>query len=159
MKLSLRKSQRITDFLSSKLFDQNSFYDTFMCDLAKARHEVVIESPFLTYKRLNFFLPTFRKLVHHNVRIVINTKPPGECEAGLSLQAEQRIEALLELNVQVIVTGGHHRKLAIIDRNLLYEGSLNILSRHDSCEVMRRIESKPIAMEMINFIGIREYIS
>jgi hypothetical protein len=38
---------------------------------------------------------------------------------------------LQKLGVQVLYTSGHHRKLAIIDREILYEGSLNIPSQND----------------------------
>ena len=36
----------------------------------------------------------------------------------------------------------------------LYEGSLNILSQNDSCEIMRRIESTQLAWQMARFIGV-----
>lgn len=62
-----------------------------------------------------------------------------------------------DLGIEVLVTGGHHRKLAIIDDNVLWEGSLNILSQNDSCEVMRRIKSDVAANEMIRFTGIRKW--
>lgn len=42
---------------------------------------------------------------------------------------------------------------------VLWEGSLNILSQHDSCEVMRRIHSERLANEMIKFIGINRFIN
>jgi len=93
------------------------------------------------------------------VRIVINTKHPEEQEASYIGQAEDCIAILQKLGIQVLYTGGHHRKLAIIDREVLYEGSLNILSQNDSCEIMRRICSEKIADQMIEFIGIDKFIS
>jgi hypothetical protein len=54
--------------------------------------------------------------------------------------------------------GGHHRKLAIIDRRLLWEGSLNMLSQNDSCEIMRRIESNSLATQMIHFARLDKYL-
>jgi hypothetical protein len=58
------------------------------------------------------------------------------------------------MGIQVLYTGNHHRKVAILDRSILYEGSLNILSQNNSSEVTRRIESVPIAWQMVRFIGI-----
>lgn len=58
------------------------------------------------------------------------------------------------MGVQVLFTGNHHRKVAILDRSILYEGSLNILSQNDSSEVMRRIKSTQLAWQMVRFIGI-----
>lgn len=153
-----RKSQDSSSLLSSRLLNQDDFYKTIEKDLAWAQHEVIIESPFLSYKRVNYLLPIFRKLTQRNVRIIINTKPPEKQDVGYQWQAEECIIALQRLGVEVLITGGHHRKLAIIDRQILYEGSLNILSQNESCEIMRRIHSEQLATQMINFIGISKFI-
>lgn len=154
---SLQKLRDDSDLLSSRLFDQDNFYDAFLNDLARAKREVVIESPFISFRRLNYLLPVFRKLAQRKVRIVINTKPSEE-QADYGVQAAECIAMLQKLGVEVLITGGHHRKLAIIDRQILYEGSLNILSQNDSCEVMRRVLSDQFAMQMIDFIGISKFM-
>jgi hypothetical protein len=154
----LRNPQIDNGLLSSTLLSQDNFYDTFTKDLLRAKHEVIIESPFISFKRINYLLPTFRKLTWRKVRIIINTKPVDEQDPDYSWQAEECIAMLQELGVEVLITGGHHRKLAIIDQQTLYEGSLNILSQNDSCEVMRRIYSEQLAEQMINFIGIGKFI-
>jgi hypothetical protein len=74
-------------------------------------------------------------------------------------ESTHAIAKLQHLGVQVLFTGGHHRKLAIIDRQILWEGSLNILSQKDSCEIMRRIPSTQLAWQMTRFIGIDKLIN
>jgi len=142
---------------TSRLLDQNDFYDVFMHDLRRARQEVVIESPFLSIKRINYFLPTLHMLIRHRVNIIINTKSPEEHEPEYRDQVELCIGQLQEIGISVLLTGGHHRKLAIIDQHTLYEGSLNILSQNDSCEIMRRIDSEQLAQQMIEFIGVHRF--
>ncbi len=154
-----RKSPSDDGLSSSTLLNQDTFYGIFKRDLAEAQHEVVIESPFISFKRLHYLLPIFRTLLQRQVRIVINTKHPEEQGAGYIGQAQDCIAMLQKLGVQVLYTGGHHRKLAIIDREVLYEGSLNILSQNDSCEIMRRICSEKIADQMIEFIDIDKFIN
>lgn len=73
--------------------------------------------------------------------------------------AKAAILKLQDIGATVFHTGGHHRKLAILDRRILYEGSLNILSQRDSCEIMRRIDSQQLAFEMIAFTKIDKYIT
>jgi hypothetical protein len=73
-------------------------------------------------------------------------------------EAEASIALLQNIGVEILFTGGHHRKLAIFDRTILWEGSLNILSQNDSCEVMRRMESEDLAKQMIAFIGVGQYL-
>ena len=154
----LRKPQSSDALLFSNLLDQSSFYGTFEKDLARAKREVIVESPFISFERLNYLLPTFRELSRRGVRVVINTKPVEEQDVDYGWQVAECITSLQEAGVDVLITGGHHRKLAIIDQQILYEGSLNILSQNDSCEVMRRICSEQLAVQMINFIGISKFI-
>lgn len=56
----------------------------------------------------------------------------------------------------VFYTGKLHRKIAVIDNEVLREGSLNMLSQWDSCEVMRRTESTLLSMLVLRFLGFRE---
>lgn len=144
--------------LSSTLLDQDNFYNIFTKDLLRAKHEIIIESPFISIKRIRYLVPVFRILNYRGVRIVINTKPLDEQDIDYSGQAGKCITMLQELGAEILIIGGHHRKLAIIDQQVLYEGSLNILSQNDSCEVMRRIDSKRLAVQMVNFIGVSEFI-
>lgn len=156
--LGFKTNQIHSELSSSRLFSQDDFYSYFKRDLLNAKHEVIIESPFLSYKRLNYLIPIFHQLIRRGIRVIINTKPSIEQDSDYCRRAEECIEMLLELGVEVLITGGHHRKLAIIDRQVLYEGSLNILSQNDSCEIMRRIQSGQLAAQMINFIGISKII-
>jgi phosphatidylserine/phosphatidylglycerophosphate/cardiolipin synthase-like enzyme len=145
--------------LASTLYDQDSFYAAFIDDLRKAKRQVIIESPFFTVRRVNILLPIFRQLAKRSVRIVINTKPLKEQEPGLYEQAQAAVNALQELGILVLCTVGHHRKLAIIDELITWEGSLNILSQNDSCEIMRRIYSERVAAQMLEFLHLEKFIS
>ncbi len=144
--------------LASHIYDQDTFYSAFEEDLKKAKYEVIIESPFITTRRMGILLPTLRKLVNRKVSIVINTKPLDEHEPYFQVQAEQAIVALQELGILVLMTGGHHRKLAIIDKRITWEGSLNILSQNDSCEFMRRIYSEQLANQMLAFLHLEKFV-
>jgi phosphatidylserine/phosphatidylglycerophosphate/cardiolipin synthase-like enzyme len=159
--LKLRKTQRSNydDLVTSQLYDQDGFYKAFLDDLKKVKYEVIIESPFITTKRINSLLPVFKQLVERGKRIVINTKPLDEHEPYYQVQAEQAIIALQELGVSVLLTRGHHRKLAVIDKRITWEGSLNILSQNDSCEVMRRIYSEQLANQMLAFLHLEKFIA
>ncbi len=154
----LRQRSSFDNMFSSRLFDQNSFYQAFIDDLKKAKNEVIIESPFITAKRMTIVLPLLRKLTKRGVRIVVNTKPLDEHEFEYHMQAKQAIDDLQELGVIVLFTNGHHRKLAIIDKSITWEGSLNILSQNDSCEVMRRMYSEQLANQMISFLHLEKFI-
>lgn len=81
------------------------------------------------------------------------TKDPKKHETFMEPRSEEAITQFEIIGVQVLLcVGNHHRKLAILDRQLLWEGSLNILSQTHSREFMRRIEDKQLTTETFNFL-------
>lgn len=106
---------------------------------------------------MNVLLPIFEKMRRRNVRIIINTRNPLEHDGDYIRQAQESIILLQNIGVKVLYTTKHHRKLVIVDRRVTYEGSLNILSFTDSCEIMRRIVSDVIANDLYNYLGLRRY--
>lgn len=142
---------------SSKLYDQNTFYPSFLRDLLRARQMVIIESPFLTERRVTTLLPDLKRLAKRGVHIIVNTKPFNEHTPEMTRQAIACTAALQAIGVEVLMTTGHHRKVAIIDETIAYEGSLNILSQSDSCEIMHRIEDRVFANELVRFTGMRKW--
>jgi hypothetical protein len=91
-------------------------------------------------------------LVGKGIKVFVITKHPDELDEAMSEQLEVGIRYFEALGVQVLLCKDHHRKLAIIDRAILWEGSLNILSQTHSREFMRRIESKKLTEEMFTFL-------
>ena len=142
--------------MNSGLYSQDTFYKAFQRDLSRAKSLVIIESPFITQRRVACLLPVIEKLKRRGVRVVVNTKPISEHDSTMANQAGVAIGALQEMGVIVLMTIGHHRKLAIID-DILYEGSLNILSQNDSCELMRRIDDASSVQEMLRFIRLEKW--
>lgn len=142
----------------SRLYDQDTFDIQFLKDIRRCQSSLIIESPFIRLNRVQAFMPTFIKLRRRGVRIVINTRDPLEHDNEYQRQAEQAISMMQDIGICVLLTVKHHRKLAIIDRMNLWEGSLNILSYYDSCEIMRRTISPSGAEMLINFVGMQKYL-
>ncbi|MBP9738799.1 hypothetical protein KBD20_03865 [Candidatus Saccharibacteria bacterium] len=136
---------------NSALFDNNTFYKAFERDLRRARQSVIIESPFITRRRMEHLLPLLTRLRRKGVRIVVNTRNPEEHNEEYAIQAENAVASMQDIGIKVLYTVKHHRKLAIIDEEILWEGSLNILSQGDSCEIMRRSASDSLALQMLRF--------
>jgi phosphatidylserine/phosphatidylglycerophosphate/cardiolipin synthase-like enzyme len=155
--LSLLQRRKVAPdgLLTSTLFNERGFYRAFVNDLERCTNEVIIESPFLTSRRTTAHLSLLQKLTRRGVRVVINTRHPYEHEGRLQLEAERALAMLFDIGAEVFFTGGHHRKLAILDQHILWEGSLNILSQNDSCEIMRRIESVELTRQMMTFLGVK----
>lgn len=146
------------DMLSSHLYDQNTFFEAFHRDIRSCQRELIIESPFITEKRMAALLPTLRKLRKRGVRILVNTRDPKEHNEMYEAQAAEAVTQMQALGIMVLYTAGHHRKLAIVDQKVIWEGSLNILSFSDSCEIMRKITSTTLAKQLVRFTAVDKYL-
>ena len=147
------ENQSVPELITSILYDENTFYKKFVRDLSEARKEVIIESPFITTKRLDMLAPIFENIIKKDVKVFVITKAPEEHDESMAEQSEVGIRYFENLGVQVfLIKGGHHRKLAMIDRKIIWEGSLNILSQCESREFMRRIESNQLTEELLHFL-------
>lgn len=144
---------------NSTLYDEKTFYSTFIKDLEVCKEEVIIESPYITSKRAQMLKPIFKKLLAKRIKIYVITRDPMENDESMEYQSEDEIRTFEVMGVQVLLcVGNHHRKLAMLDRKILWEGSLNILSQTHSREIMRRIESKKLTEEMFKFLNLGRFL-
>ncbi len=153
--LRLSKPQP-NDLLTSTLYDESTFYATFMRDLNHCQKETIIESPYMTTPRVAQLAPILRKLVQRGVKVTVNTRFPGHHDELLRIQAWMTVKRLKQIGVKVrFFNDYHHRKIAVLDDRILWEGSLNILSQCRSREIMRRIESEQLTKQMIQFLRLK----
>ncbi|MEW6215550.1 MAG: topoisomerase DNA-binding C4 zinc finger domain-containing protein, partial [Nitrospirota bacterium] len=135
------------------LFTERDFYPAFFVDLQRAREEVIILSPFLSTKRSGQFVELFRMLIQKGIGVRLFTRPANEQTGNFTLNAAQVIEQMRTIGVEVTERRRMHQKVAIIDRSIAWEGSLNILSHRDSDEQMRRL---PFATAVNEFVRLCE---
>lgn len=141
---------------ASRLYDQVDFYRAFERDLRSARRRIVIESPFVTERRCSSLTPSIDHALYREVRVIINTRDPSEHDPFMESQAREAIYSLQNLGVTTLYTTKLHRKIALLD-HVAWEGSLNILSQSDSCEIMRRTSNASYAQDLVEFIKMSEW--
>jgi len=145
----------VSGLLSSRLYDERSFYDALIKDVNRAKLIVIIESPYLTERRALQFCRLFKRMSEQGVKIRINTRNPRHHDKTLEIQAWKAMAVLREHKVKVCTYDDlRHRKLAIIDDVILWEGSLNILSQNNSKELMRRIVSEDLCNQVLSFTSV-----
>ena len=148
----------VSPLLSSQLFDERSFYKSFISDLKHCQKQAIIESPFLTCRRSCEIASVMKKLLKRGVRVKVYTREPRHHSYRLRDEAIRSIQILRESGIKVYVCSDYrHRKVAVLDNSILWEGSLNILSQRRSREVMRRIESPQLCRQMLSFTGINRW--
>lgn len=140
----------------SSLFTERNFYPVFLEDLRNAKEEVLILSPFASSNRSGQFIEFFRVLVQKGVKIRVYTRPPKGQVGDFALNAAEVIEQMRAIGVEVVERWKMHQKVAIIDRKVAWEGSLNILSHRDSGEQMRRLTFAKTVNELLRILELDE---
>jgi len=152
----MKKSEE-KDFKPS-MYNETTFSKAFIQDLEKAKEEVIILSPFVLTARMESLVSVFEKLLERKVKIFVMTRPPKEYSKKYQQQGEKEIQRFEQIGVQVLISKKDNRKISIIDREILWEGSLNILSQVKSRDTMYRFEETGQAQQMFDFLNLGSVI-
>ena len=109
------------------IFNSSTFEGPFEEDIKKAKKYIVIFSAFLTEKRVASWGELFKQKIKEGVKIRVITKGPAN-QASFKASATAGIKHLIEIKVIVDLRKDIHQKLIFIDDDVLWHGSLNILS-------------------------------
>ena len=129
-------------------FDENNFEIPFEKDLKKAKKSIVIFSAFCTEKRTAFWGDVLRQKKEEGVKIRIVTRGPGN-QGPLKETATLALKSLLKLKINVDLRKDIHHKTVFIDDNIVWNGSLNVLSyggKSTQAETFIRFTSKAMAI-------------
>jgi len=122
-----------------QVFDDTNFYRAFGSDLAKAQALVIMHSPYLAVNRIELIRNWLVGCVRRRVRVCAFLRTPKSSEQS---DVEEMASQLLSMGVHVTFRPWVHEKLAVIDEQILWEGSLNILNQSKSSERMNRWSSR-----------------
>jgi phosphatidylserine/phosphatidylglycerophosphate/cardiolipin synthase-like enzyme len=145
---------------NADLFNEKTFYSAFVADLLSAKKEVIIYSPFVTKSRTDFLKPTIQKIRNRNIEIFIFTRPISEYESFHQPIIVKIFKEYEAMGVCVIpLDGSIHQKVAVVDREILWDGSLNIMSQKISKEMMRRTVDESAACQVMSYIGLNRRLA
>ena len=131
-----------------EVFDHQNFYVKLDSDLRQARYLVVIQSPFITAKRVSSLKSILANCLFRKVRVCVFTQKIDHRYLSKEEYLE-RLETFKKVSKSLISLGVHlnavpkiHEKLVVIDEHIFWEGSLNPLSYRDTSERMIRWQSR-----------------
>ncbi len=130
------------------IFDENNFEKIFEKDLKKAKKSIVIFSAFCTEKRTAFWGDILRQKKEEGLKIRVVTRGPVNQGAVLKETATLAIKSLIKLKINVDLRKDIHQKMVFIDDDILWYGSLNVLSyggKSTQAETIMKINSKAMS--------------
>lgn len=138
------------------MYTERNFWARFFQDVRTIQQRFIILSPFLSVRRSSTFMDYFRAMKGRGIDMRVYTRPRSQQTGEMANQAEIVIDQLRNIGVNVVERRSMHQKIAIIDDNIAWEGSLNILSHRDTEEHMRRFEGPSTVEEIIRNLELDE---
>ena len=120
-------------------------------------------SPFIAIPRLKLFLPHLANLIHRNIAVCVFLQQPNYDELELTLDDWIKKEDMKEAIRRLQALGAHvsfkkdvHMKVVVIDKHIVWDGSLNIMSHNNTRERMRRFLKSIEIEEAIRDCGLND---
>jgi hypothetical protein len=136
---------------------QDRFFEHLYDDLAAARQQAVIYSPFMTQDRVGRLEPHLRAAVERGAEVWVITKPLEERARDRAVYTEIE-QGLRNWGVRVVHKKGMHEKLVFIDGTTLWQGSLNPLSFSSTQEIMERRASREIVADYARVLRLDDLL-
>ena len=135
------------------IFDKDSFLPVFSNDIACAKKEILIVSPFVRKRRAMQMTQLLKIALAKGIRAIAVTRPVEAFKINDRPALERVVKILKDNGIRVIFRPNIHQKFAVMDQKTVWYGSINLMSYGTRAqESIMRIESSNIANELIKSV-------
>lgn len=133
----------------NSIFDIDTYQSVYRADLLLANNEIIISSPVINSHRIDVLAELLRNemLAGLKVRIVTwqaDAYSFGDSEIWMSLHDKMR-----RIGFEVNLVQDYCEHFCIIDKRIVWYGSMNFLGKEDINDNLMRIDSEKIAAELL----------
>lgn len=152
-KIGYEVCSKVTDKqeVANSIFDSQNYFDVFEKDVVSASKSIVISSPSFSFKKVNWLCAESEQLQLRGVSVVVLTLDPEDYPEDGRDQHKSHIEHLISAGVNVITRHKYRERFAIIDKSLVWYGSMTLLSNEKEDDSLMRISNPAIAEELLEF--------
>lgn len=104
----------------------------------------------MSYKKVNQFIETVKPCQERGVKVTVITWEPESYGYGDPVYRIEMNNSLTRAGITVELMKDSCQHYAIIDNNIVWYGSMNLLSKEDVEDNIMRIESGDIAAEILD---------
>ena len=152
-KIGYEVCSKVTDKqeVANSIFDSQNYFDVFEKDVVSASKSIVISSPSFSFKKVNWLCAESEHLQLRGVSVVVLTLDPEDYPEDGRDQHKSHIEHLISAGVNVITRHKYRERFSIIDKSLVWYGSMTLLSNEKEDDSLMRISNPAIAEELLEF--------
>ena len=131
------------------IYDRRDYTEVFERDLIEANKEIVVASPGLTRKKVVRFMELVKTRQEAGVTVTVITLDPESEGYENTLELHILIEEMKNNGIYVRTTEDESVHYAVIDREVVWHGGINLLGKEDAWDNLIRVRNKQAAAELI----------
>lgn len=135
--------------VANAIYDIESYAEIYWRDIEEAISDVIISSPRLNNQKVNHLIALLGKRQELGVKVTIVTWHPDAYKYGRDDVRMELMERLRKAGFEIRLVEETCEHYAVIDRNIVWYGSMNLLSKEDAEDNLMRVCSKDIAAELL----------
>lgn len=134
---------------ANAIFDSDSYLPIYEKDLKEANTDIVISSPTLSRYKVLRMINLLKERQESGVKVTIVTWHPEVYEYGRDEHRLALMEELKSAGFHIELMKENCEHYAVIDNEIVWYGSMNLLSKDDIDDNIMRVKSKSIATELL----------
>ena len=131
------------------IFDFDNYEDTYKKDVLTANREIIISSPAISGKKVNELIELLKDKQESGILIRIVTWEADMYGYGDSVYWMELHEKMRRSGFEMSLVNDYCQRYCIIDREVVWYGSMNFLGKEDINDNLMRISSKGVAAELL----------
>ncbi len=134
---------------ANAIYDIENYAETYWKDLEEANSAVVVSSPRLNNQKVDRIINMLGKRRELGVKVTIVTWHPDAYKYGKYDVRMELMERLRKAGFEIRLVEETCEHYAVIDNEIVWYGSVNLLSKEDVEDNLMRVCSKDIAAELL----------
>lgn len=134
---------------TNAIFDIDTYLDVFQRDMLSAKNEIIISSPAISGNKVDKIIELLKEKQLSGLNIVIVTWKPDVYGYGDSAYWMELQERMRKTGFEMNLVEDYCDHYCIVDKEIVWYGSMNFLGKEDSEDNLMRVCSKSIASELL----------
>lgn len=137
---------------TNAIFDIESYNRVYEKDLLEANKEIIISSPGINEVKVNKLVTLIKKRQEVGVSVTVITLDSESYPESRMEKTRQLIDRLKSVGICVKEMKMMHEHFAVIDQEIVWYGSMNLLSKEKEDDNLMRVVSKEISLELMELV-------
>ena len=134
---------------ANAIFDIDTYKEIYRKDILEAETEIIISSPAISSAKVEEMIRFLKPKQETGIKVLIVTWQPDYYGYGDSAYWRQLQEQMREAGFEMNLAEEYCSHYCIIDREIVWYGSMNFLGKEDAEDNLMRVADKNIAAELL----------